>query len=64
MCFGRAKDEFWEKWAEAADLRGVALRVSGSNSKMSDTCLRRAAEIFDSICKYDQAAQCYYESKE
>lgn len=64
MCFARAGDAFWEKSAEAAELRAVALSMSGSNSKMTDTYLKRAAEIFVSICKYEQAAQCYYESKD
>ncbi|XP_062112272.1 uncharacterized protein LOC133823483 isoform X1 [Humulus lupulus] len=64
MCFGRAGEEFWEKSAEAAELRTVALCMSGSNTKLVDTYLRRAAEIFDCICIYEQAAQCYYAAKE
>ncbi|KAM6546617.1 hypothetical protein CsatB_027353 [Cannabis sativa] len=64
MCFGRAGDELWEKRAEAAELRTVALCMSGSNSKLVDTYLRRAAEIFESISLYEQAAQSYYDAKE
>lgn len=64
MCFERAGEEFFVKWAEAAGLRDAARNISCSNSTMVHSHLKKAAEIFNSIRKFEEAAQCFYESEE
>ena len=64
MCFQRAGKTFHAKWAEATRLQADAWHISGSKSKDSQEYLKKAAELFDSIGKYETAAQCYYESDE
>lgn len=64
ICFQRAGGTFLEQWAEAAGLRAAAWSTSNSNFDMAEVYLNKAAKIFKSIGKLDEAAQCFYESKE
>ncbi|KAL0005033.1 hypothetical protein SO802_012594 [Lithocarpus litseifolius] len=64
MCFERAGERYWEKWAMAAGLRAAANHMSCSNSQLMHINLMKAAETFDSIGKSELSAQCYYEAKE
>ena len=64
MCFERAGDRYWEKWATAAGLRAAANHMSCSNSQSMHINLMKAAETFDSIGKSELSAQCYYEANE
>ncbi|KAF3432417.1 hypothetical protein FNV43_RR27157 [Rhamnella rubrinervis] len=64
MCFQKAGNTFYEKWVEATSLVAAGRRISGSNSKMAHVYLKKAAELFDSIGKYEPAAQCYYDLNE
>lgn len=59
MCFERAGDTYWEKWAKAAGLRAAAHRMQSSNPEMTRVVLREAAEIFDSIGAAEDAAKCF-----
>ncbi|XP_030958959.1 uncharacterized protein LOC115980900 [Quercus lobata] len=64
MCFERAGEIYWEKWAMAAGLRAAANHMSCSNSQLKHINLMKAAETFDSIGKSELSAQCYYEASE
>ncbi|XP_050278044.1 uncharacterized protein LOC126719551 [Quercus robur] len=64
MCFERAGEIYWEKWAMAAGLRAAANHMSCSNSQLKHINLMKAAETFDSIGKSELSAQCYYEANE
>ncbi|KAA8532336.1 hypothetical protein F0562_032409 [Nyssa sinensis] len=63
MCFERARDRYWERWAKAAELRVTADCMHGPNPERLRILLE-AAEIFDSIGKAELAAQCFFESEE
>lgn len=64
FCFQRAGETFSEQWAEAAGLRSAAWSTSSSNFDVAEMFLKKAAKIFNSIGKLEEAAQCFYESKE
>ncbi|XP_024027743.1 TPR and ankyrin repeat-containing protein 1 [Morus notabilis] len=64
MCFERAGEAFLAKWAEASGLRAAAWNISTSNSDVAGVYLKNAAIIFNSIEKFEEAAKCFYESKE
>lgn len=64
MCFNIAGEQLLEKLAEATGLRASAWNVSCSNSNMAHINLRKAAEIFSSIGKFEASAQCFYESED
>ena len=64
MCFEKAGERNWEKRAKAAGFRASAERIRDSNSKESCTYLRQAAEIFDSIGRFEAAAECFYDLRE
>ncbi|KAI3867923.1 hypothetical protein MKW92_035569 [Papaver armeniacum] len=59
MCFERAGDPYKEKWAKAA-----ASRMGGSNSELARVPLTEAAEIFETIGKFEIAAKCFIQLKE
>ncbi|KAI3840236.1 hypothetical protein MKW92_032638 [Papaver armeniacum] len=64
MCFERAGDPYKEKWAKAAGLRAAANRMGGSNSELARVHLTEAAEIFETIGKFEIAAKCFIQLKE
>ena len=64
MCFERAGDEHGEKLSKAAGLRAAAERMHSSNPEMASVARRQAAEIFESIGKAGNAAECFYMLKE
>ncbi|XP_026449123.1 TPR and ankyrin repeat-containing protein 1-like [Papaver somniferum] len=64
MCFERAGDPYKEKWAKAAGLRAAAIRVGGSSSELARVHLTEAAEIFETIGKFEIAAKCFIQLKE
>ncbi|MCL7035948.1 hypothetical protein MKW94_002424 [Papaver nudicaule] len=64
MCFERAGDSYKEKWAKAAGLRAAANQMGGSNSELARTLLTEAAEIFETIGKFEIAAKCFIQLKE
>ncbi|KAI3854721.1 hypothetical protein MKW92_008051 [Papaver armeniacum] len=64
MCFERAGDPYKEKWAKAAGLRAAANRMGGSNSKLARVPLTEAAQIFETIGKFEIAAKCFIQLKE
>ncbi|KAH7516697.1 hypothetical protein FEM48_Zijuj10G0162600 [Ziziphus jujuba var. spinosa] len=64
ICFQRAGNTVWEKLAEAASLQASAQHISGSDTKMAHIYLKKAAELYFSIGKFELSAQCYYESNE
>ncbi|KAM3216603.1 putative protein isoform X1 [Capsicum annuum] len=64
MCFEKAGERNWEKRAKAAGFRAAADRISDSNPKEACTYLREAAEIFDSIGRFESAAECFLDLKE
>ncbi|KAI3903276.1 hypothetical protein MKW98_031930 [Papaver atlanticum] len=63
MCFERAGDPYKEKWAKAAGLRAAANRMGGSNSELACVLLTEAAEIFETIGKFEIAAKCFIQLK-
>ncbi|KAK8484172.1 hypothetical protein V6N13_122280 [Hibiscus sabdariffa] len=63
-CFEKANDTYGVKLSEALGLGAYADRLHGSNPEMSSTSRRQAAEIFYSIGKAEQAAECYCMLKE
>ncbi|OIT32628.1 putative helicase magatama 3 [Nicotiana attenuata] len=64
MCFEKAGEKNWEKRAKAAGFRAAAERIRDSNPKEAFTYLREAAEIFDSIGRFESAAECFYDLRE
>nr|GMC93262.1 uncharacterized protein LOC109161799 isoform X4 [Ipomoea batatas]GME13599.1 uncharacterized protein LOC109161799 isoform X4 [Ipomoea batatas] len=64
MCFERAGERNWEKRAKATSLRDAADRMRDSNPNVSCTYLREAAEIFESIGRFESAAECFCDLKE
>ncbi|KAL7258164.1 hypothetical protein ACSBR1_004309 [Camellia fascicularis] len=64
MCFERAGDTYWESYAKAAALRATSEHMHFSDPKASHIALKKAAEILDSIDKFELAAQCYFELNE
>ncbi|XP_072988634.1 uncharacterized protein [Typha latifolia] len=64
MCFGKAGDEYREKWARAAGLVATADRVISTNSNMGETLLVNAAEIYEAIGKPEKTATCYFKLKD
>ncbi|KAI3888827.1 hypothetical protein MKW92_003170 [Papaver armeniacum] len=64
MCFERAGDSYKEKWAKAAGLRAAANRMGGLNSELARVPLTEAAEIFETIGKFEIAAKCFIQLKE
>ena len=64
MCFEKAGERNWEIRAKAAGFRASAERIRDSNSKESCTYLRQAAEIFDSIGRFEAAAECFYDLRD
>ncbi|RZC59985.1 hypothetical protein C5167_021743 [Papaver somniferum] len=63
LCFERAGDSYKEKWAKAAGLRAAANRMDGSNSELARVSLTEAAEIFETIGKFEIAAKCFIQLK-
>ncbi|GJW23277.1 UvrD-like helicase, ATP-binding domain, P-loop containing nucleoside triphosphate hydrolase [Tanacetum coccineum] len=59
MCFERARDTMWEKWAKASGLRASADQMRGTNPEAFVGYLRDAAGMFESIGKLESAALCY-----
>nr|XP_043619835.1 TPR and ankyrin repeat-containing protein 1-like [Erigeron canadensis] len=64
MCFERAGDTMWEKLAKASGLRASADPMRGKNPEAYLDYLREAAELFESIGKFDSAASCYCDLEE
>ncbi|MCD7459032.1 hypothetical protein HAX54_039847 [Datura stramonium] len=64
MCFEKAGERNWEKRAKAAGFRAAAERIRDSNPKEACTYLHEAAEIFDSIGRFEAAAECFYDLRE
>ncbi|RAL48322.1 hypothetical protein DM860_005746 [Cuscuta australis] len=64
MCFERAGEKTLEKQAKASSLRETAYRMQDSNPKASNSNLREAAEIFESIGRFKSAAECFCDLKE
>ncbi|KAI3942687.1 hypothetical protein MKW92_020095 [Papaver armeniacum] len=66
MRVGSSKEEWCsrEKWAKAAGLRAAANRMGGSNSEPARVPLTEAAEIFETIGKFEIAANCFIQLKE
>lgn len=64
MCFDRAGEQLLKKLSKATGLRASAWNVSSSNSNRAHVNLRKAAEIFSSIGKFESSAQCFYESED
>ncbi|RZC49987.1 hypothetical protein C5167_018418 [Papaver somniferum] len=64
MCFERAGDPYKEKWTKAAGLRAAANRMGGSISELARVHLTDAAEIFETIGKFEIAAKCFIQLKE
>ncbi|OMO72637.1 hypothetical protein COLO4_27520 [Corchorus olitorius] len=64
MCFERAHDIYGEKLAKAFGLTAEADRLHGLNPERASTARRQAAEIFYSIGKAEDAADCFYMLKE
>ncbi|KAK6931708.1 DNA2/NAM7 helicase-like, C-terminal, partial [Dillenia turbinata] len=64
MCFERAQDQHWEKYAKAAGLRSSADSMFSSNPEKAQVALREAAVLFESIGVADKAASCFYDLKE
>ncbi|OMO60736.1 Tetratricopeptide-like helical [Corchorus capsularis] len=62
-CFERANDTYGKKLAEALGLREDADCLQGFNPERA-SAWRQAAAIFDSIGKAEEAADCFYMSKE
>ncbi|KAK8549818.1 hypothetical protein V6N13_055384, partial [Hibiscus sabdariffa] len=63
-CFEKANDTYGVKLSKALGLRAYADRLHGSKPETSSTSRRQAAEIFYSIGKAEQAAECYCMLKE
>nr|XP_043619864.1 uncharacterized protein LOC122591675 [Erigeron canadensis] len=64
MCFERAGDIMWEKLAKASGFRASADQVRGKNPEACLGYLREAAELFESIGKFESAASCYCDLEE
>ncbi|VFQ92350.1 unnamed protein product [Cuscuta campestris] len=64
ICFERAGERALEKQAKACKLRNAADRLQESNPKLSCTYLWEAAEIFESIGKFQSAAECFCDLRE
>ncbi|XP_059277094.1 uncharacterized protein LOC132031229 [Lycium ferocissimum] len=64
MCFEKAGEKNWEKRAKAARFRAAAERIRDSNPTEACTYLREAAEIFDSIGRFESSAECFYDLRE
>ncbi|KAL4575585.1 hypothetical protein LXL04_022433 [Taraxacum kok-saghyz] len=59
MCFEKAGDTMWEKMAKASGLRTSAEKMRETNPETASCHLGEAAEIFESIGKFEAAASCY-----
>lgn len=59
MCFERAGDPTWELRCKAFGHRANADRVRSTNPEQASQLLREAAKIFDSIGKFESAAECF-----
>ncbi|KAH9622148.1 hypothetical protein KSS87_022821 [Heliosperma pusillum] len=64
MCFERAGDKHWETLAKALGLKASATRMNELNPEEASNILRQAGELFESICVYGKAAECYFELKD
>nr|XP_043619846.1 TPR and ankyrin repeat-containing protein 1-like [Erigeron canadensis] len=64
ICFERAGDTMWEKLAKASGLRATADQMRGKNREAYLGYLREAAELFESIGKFESAASCYCDMEE
>ncbi|XP_060211409.1 uncharacterized protein LOC132638602 [Lycium barbarum] len=64
MCFEKAGEKNWEKRAKAARFRAAAERIRDSNATEACSYLREVAEIFDSIGRFESAAECFYDLRE
>nr|GMC52182.1 uncharacterized protein LOC109161799 isoform X3 [Ipomoea batatas]GME21249.1 uncharacterized protein LOC109161799 isoform X3 [Ipomoea batatas] len=64
MCFERAGESKWEKRAKASRIREAAYRKRDSKPIEFYTSLRQAAEIFESIGRFESAAECYCDLNE
>ncbi|KAI3957883.1 hypothetical protein MKW92_005401 [Papaver armeniacum] len=60
----RAEIHTKRKWAKAAGLRAAANRMGGLNSELARVPLTEAAEIFETIGKFEIAAKCFIQLKE
>ncbi|MQM02509.1 hypothetical protein Taro_035273, partial [Colocasia esculenta] len=59
FCFERAEDKYGEKCAYAAGLQDSAYRMLPMNSDKAQSSLIEAAEIYLTIGKPEEAAECY-----
>ncbi|KAM7463331.1 hypothetical protein LguiA_031452 [Lonicera macranthoides] len=59
MCFERAGDTTWELRGKAFGHKASADRLRGVNPEKASTFLREAAQIFESISKFESAAECF-----
>ncbi|XP_078174345.1 uncharacterized protein LOC144568004 isoform X2 [Carex rostrata] len=59
MCFEKAGDAYNETWARAAGLFERAERHIFTNSEKANSALQKAADLYETIQKYDKAAACY-----
>ena len=59
MCFERAGDTTWELRCKAFGHKASADRLRGLNPEKAATLRREAAQIFESISKFDSAAECF-----
>uniref|UniRef100_A0A803NBG7 UvrD-like helicase ATP-binding domain-containing protein n=1 Tax=Chenopodium quinoa TaxID=63459 RepID=A0A803NBG7_CHEQI len=61
VCFGRAGDTYWEKYARATGLKTTAAHMRGLSSE-AVKMLTEAAEIFQSLDNNKEAAKCFYDA--
>ncbi|GMN61673.1 hypothetical protein TIFTF001_030767 [Ficus carica] len=58
MCFERVEEALWAKLAEASGLQATAWHRSTSDSDRSKMYLKNAAQVFNSMGKFETAADC------
>ncbi|PWA86118.1 uvrD-like Helicase, ATP-binding domain, P-loop containing nucleoside triphosphate hydrolase [Artemisia annua] len=59
ICFERAGDTMWEKFAKACGLRALADQIRATHPESYFGYLREAARMFESIGKFESAASSY-----
>ncbi|KAJ1693613.1 hypothetical protein LUZ63_010311 [Rhynchospora breviuscula] len=59
ICFEKAGDAYYEHWARAAGLVERAEHSTLTNSGKAHTALQKAADIYETIQMFDEAATCY-----
>ncbi|XP_062076340.1 uncharacterized protein LOC133781383 [Humulus lupulus] len=62
LCFEKAHDTLWKRKSKVADLHTTADRMRASNPELAKSLFREAAEIFQTVGKFDSAASCYRNS--